>query len=432
VDPAPAPPFEVIETERGRTYRLPPRRIGPLRVLALLPWGMAAILGAGLAKLYLNRGAVRAMGLPDEWFWAVFVFLLLGWAWMTYTFLDMGASFWCGHSEIEVNHDGMVTAYDRAGRFGICLSWFKRGVGLRLILEECSPPPDRSRSLLKPPTALWQLSAQGPNGKKGWLVLGYPREILVALAEQLARHLGAFPPDPADPAQAESAPAAPAPPTAATPTPVAVVAEPEFPNRDTPEPPVKTAVTLERHPDGLTLSVPRRGLRGKNCEMFILSLALTAIGSFVVGLSIWAMFQPNRAGGTLTGQIMGVVVGGMFAAGGTVMLVVAVQSALEKVVLAVVGEKLLTFETTPFGATRREYARADILDIACVGTEHPELQIVLPHQPVVAMLARRDEAELKWVATVLRQALGIPSEAPEHRKPPPTPDKPWAAGRPRL
>jgi hypothetical protein len=34
------------------------------------------------------------------------------------------------------------------------------------------------------------------------------------------------------------------------------------------------------------------------------------------------------------------------------------------------------------------------------------------------MLTGRDETELLWLATVLRQALGIPREAPEDRSHP--------------
>ena len=421
--PTPALPFEVIETESARIYRLPPRRVGPLRLLALAPLAMVVVLSALLAKFYFSRDALKQMGLTDEWFWAAFVFLSLGWAWMTYTSLDMTASFLCGHSEIEIAHDGMVTAYDRAGWFGFCVCWFRPGGAVRLVLEECSPPPERNGRLLRPPEALWQLSAQDRRGRKGWLAIGYPRAVLLALAEHLAPQLGVAPPAADDPTRPDG-------PLLDLPAPpLAVVAEPEFPNRDTPDPPPNTRVTLERHDDGVTITVPRLGLRGKNGEMFAGGLFLAVVGGLVIGVCIHALINPN--GDPVFGQIMGLIVAGAFFAGGVVLLAVAYQGARERVVLAVVGDKLLTLESGPFHTQRLEFARADVLDIACVGHDHHELRIVAPDGSTFGLLERRNADELKWIATVLRQALGIPGEPPEFRPKPGAADQPWAAHRHR-
>src|SRR4051812_41092127 len=62
VDPAPAPTVEVIETDRGRISRLPPRQLGRLHWLALLPFGFVVLMSVCLVKLYLIRAAI---GLPD-------------------------------------------------------------------------------------------------------------------------------------------------------------------------------------------------------------------------------------------------------------------------------------------------------------------------------------------------------------------------------
>jgi hypothetical protein len=417
VDPAPALPFEVVETDRKRIYRLPRREVGQLRLLALLPLGFIVILTVCLAGFYLRRAV---LGIPDDWFWAILAVAVPGWAWMVYTGLDMTAAFWCGHSEIEVTRD-RVTSYDRAGWFGMCVAWFKRGRGLRLVLEECSPPRERSRSLLNPPFALWQLSAQGTNGKKGWLAIGYPREILVVLAEHLARVLEVTP-DAAEPALADNAPPA-------TPTPVAVVAEAEFPNRDILVAPPNTRVTLERHPDGLTLTVPPIGLKGRNIEPFALGAFIATVGVFLAGVSVINFVQ----NGNWEFAPVLVIATAFIAVGGGLTLY-RLNAGRKKVVLAVVGDKFLTCETGPLGSKRREFACADLLDITCRPNDNiPDLLILTRDRTGVVLLDGREKDELRWIATVLRQALGIPSEAPGHRKPdrPPRPwDKPASPGTP--
>jgi hypothetical protein len=403
VDPTPDPPFEVVETHRGRVYRLPTRRIGPLRFLALVPLGFVVLSSGFLVKFYVSR----AWGLPDDVFWGIFVVLLPGWAWMTYTYLDIAASFWCGRSEIEIDSDGRVRSYDRAGWFGLCLCRFRSGTPRRLLLEECSAPEQRQSSIWAWMTAgLWQLSAQGSNGRRGWLAVGYPRPILAALAEELARQLAVPLPETTDRARAEGEPATP------IPAPVPVVAEPGFPNRDATEPPVRTGVALERHPKGVTLTVPRLGLSGKNIEPFCLGAFLAAIGAFqTVFLVLLPLFQGNLD------FPLGLFIGPGITAAGAGLMLYWLNAGRKRVALAVVDDKLLIFETGPLGSKRREFARAELLDIACRETNVPDLLIVMQDKETVELLAGRNADELKWIATVLRQALGIPSEAPEHRRP---------------
>ena len=48
-----------------------------------------------------------------------------------------------------------------------------------------------------------------------------------------------------------------------------------------------------------------------------------------------------------------------------------------------------------------------------------------PDKLPIGMLTGYEEAELMWLATALRRSMGIPSEAPQYRKPAPDPAKPW-------
>jgi hypothetical protein len=178
------------------------------------------------------------------------------------------------------------------------------------------------------------------------------------------------------------------------------------------EQPPGSRVNVERHPDGVTITVPPLGLGKANGGIIFLGLLFVVIGGFLLVGSLVALFQgnPKRPLGALIPGIVFFCVGGCF-------FLTSLHTGLKKVVLAVVGDKLLTFETGPLGSRRREFTRADLCDIRCGPSNIsvnkkplPQLQIITHDKTHFGTLTSRDEIELKWIATVLRQALGIPSE----------------------
>jgi hypothetical protein len=407
VNPAPASLIEVVESHGGRTCRLPPRELGGLQGLALAPVLGVVIGSAFIAQFYLTRAA---KGQLNDWIWGLLALMGLVWARVSYTFLSYAAVLLAGRAEIEVTNDGAVRAFDRAGWFRV--RWGKLGPGTtqRLVLKPLLALKDASGRPL--PIRLWQLTAQSVRGRTVWLAPGYPRAVLAELADLLARQLAVAPPD-AEPA----ASAGPTP--AGTPAPVPVVVEePEVPSRDVLEQPRESRVVTERHPDGVTMTVPALGLGKATGGLIIMSLFFMGIGGIFLISTLVALFQPNPKM-----PIGAVIPGALFFVLGGILFVGSLNAGLKKVVLAVVRDRLFTFETGLFGSRRREFLRASLLDIACgpsniTVNKKPlhQIQIVALDRTRTGLLTGRDETELRWIATVLRQALGMPSEPPQFQK----------------
>ena len=290
MDPAPAPvlPFEVIETAGGWLYRLPRRGfLGS----AAAGRGLAPLFVAGLACLMLFNGTMIRLGRGPiaEWEWVVIVLTMLGTARLVVLMVSIAAVIWCGRPEVEVWHDGTVRGLDRAGWFRVRWTRFKPDTARKLILQEFAPAktpdgrPNRKR-------VLWHLRAELDSGWKAWLVPCHAREVLAPLAELLATHVTAAPVDPAE--AAEPTAAAPAVAPVAAPLPVVVEAY-EPPSRDVPEQPPGSRVVLERHPDGVTVTVPPLGLVGANGGLVGMGLLFVLIGTVITGVALAPMFQAN-------------------------------------------------------------------------------------------------------------------------------------------
>jgi hypothetical protein len=415
----PAPPFEVVETATGRIYRLPPRRLGPLRAFAGCPLVLAIGVAALLVNYYLTRAA---RGPLDEWAWAMFLFTGLGWSRACYTLFSLAAVIWCGRAEIEVADDGRLWATDRAGWFRVRWAKLKPGAVRRLVISEFAKIPDEHGKPGAPLRALWSLRAETEHGWRAWLALAHPREVLAPLADELANRLALSGPAPgANPDTGEPLPV-----VALALVPV-VVEEPEVPSRDILEQPATSIIALERHPDGITVTVPPRGIWRASGGLVVLGVVFSLVGTACVLSLIERLMRANARG--FGGEVIGVV----FLVVGICVVLTCYHFGRKRSVLAVVGDRLLTFETGPFGSRRREFSRVELLDIACgpsnVSVNNkplPQLQILRTTDKLpVGLLTGYDEAELRWLATVLRQSLGIPSEAPQHRKLAPDPAKPW-------
>ncbi|MBN9118692.1 MAG: hypothetical protein J0I06_05970 [Planctomycetes bacterium] len=411
MEPASAPPpFEIVETPAGRLYRLPPRQLGGLRVLAVPPLVVAVAVAAVLVNYYLTRAA---KGPLDEWAWATFIASGIGWTRAGYTLVSLAAAIWCGRSEIEVTEGGAVWAADRVGWLRVHVGKLRPGAARKLVLSEFVPARDATgQPLTTGPVPLWSLTVETDRGGKVWLALAHPREVLAALADELANRLSIATPAPHNPDTGEPLPVA-----TGAPVPV-VVEEPEVPNRDVLEQPADSRVVLERHPDGVTVTVPPPGVWRASGGLLIVGGIFSLVGGGIVVNLLWLLWANP-------GLIGGEPVGVFFLLVGLALILAAVHYGRKRAVLAVVGDRLLTFETGPLGSRRREFGRAGLLDIACgpsnVSVNNkplPQLQIVPAHNNQrVGMLTGRDEDELKWIATVLRQALGIPDVPPERREP---------------
>ena len=417
-------PFEVIETAGGRLYVLPQRKLGAVRFAAIVPLAMVI----GVCYLFVDYYLwYTAKGPMDDVTLTVFVLLSLVWLGASYILLTVAAITWCGHTEIEVTASGQVRAIDRAGIFRWLWVRMQPGIARQLKISEMTVTNSAGKEV-RDSGSMWFLSVISQHGLSVWLAPSYPREVLTPLADILARQLALHTP----PATVSDAPAStdamPAADTSSVPTaPVTqlpiIVEEAGIPNRDILFQPPDSRVVVEKHPDGVTLTVPALGIWRFGAGLIVLGLIFAVVGAIVTVGALRPMFQPNAK--APSGAIYG---GGVFFCIGVGMIAITIHVGSKKCVLAVVGDQLLTFETGPLGSRQREFTRDELLDIDCgrsniTVNKRPLMQLQIRmhgRRPLVGMLTGRDEIELKWIATVLRQALGISSVPPEYRKP--TPD----------
>ncbi|MBI5683705.1 MAG: hypothetical protein HZC54_01360 [Verrucomicrobia bacterium] len=356
----------------GVRYELPRRPLGPLRWLGLLPlgfgasfslfavgWMIVASFGGGLFDI-----AFALFGLP---------FFLAGLAPMA-----IGLFTLIGRCEIELR-DGVLRTTERVGP----------------IHRSRRQPADAIKRfdlrVADPATAvnlfsnLATLQADCGKPMPCLLALGYPREWLQAVGDDLAHRCNLA--------------AAVRVVTPGTVT-VETIAEPARYSRPVEQKhdlnqPAGSHVTLEPQPDGFTFTVPPDGIwRGNK-------------GIVIFGVIWWAF------AGAIIGSFS------LFVVGVAGVLAVAARLGQRRATIQATTDRL---QIAYVGFLRRhalEWSRDGIAAI-CVGpsgvavNKRPvlELQVHPRAGQKFGFLADRDVAELQWIATVLRQALGAASALP--------------------
>ncbi len=110
---------------------------------------------------------------------------------------------------------------------------------------------------------------------------------------------------------------------------------------------------------------------------------------------------------------------------GAALLLIGWNMGRRESAVAVVGNSVMVMQTSLRGSKRREWPRSEIKS-AKVGpsgievNDRPilELQLHGPDKKLFGMLAGRDERELLWMATLLRQALKGTNPASSEQSPP--------------
>jgi hypothetical protein len=170
--------------------------------------------------------------------------------------------------------------------------------------------------------------------------------------------------------------------------------------------PLDSRVELQRHADGLTLLVPPAGIGRSQPAILLVALiwcsavALAAIAAIAGGAGPGLLI-------TLPHWAIGIG-----------LLLAAIYLGRRRAVLAVVGDRLLVYQSGPFGGKRGEWAREQI-GALCAGpsgtreNQRPilELQIHPIGGKKFGLLAGREAEELRWLAHVLGQSLRVPEAA---------------------
>jgi hypothetical protein len=397
------PEIQAVDLGNGWRYVLPLRQLGRYRLIGCLPLAFGGLFSAMPAFLGIMAGIrLLPQGGPVVWFFALFAAFLLLFVLAGMFLMGIGVFVLAGHSEIEIHH-GRLSAIERAG----WLRWkrWRKTASVRRFHLGVGRAKTHNGVAAGPLANAGGLVAELDTGKPFLLAFGYTREMLRPLAEELSGRCNLMLDEGA---------------MMGTRPPVEVVEVPLDPSafRERHEQPASSKVMCERAADGVTLSVPPAGLWRGSKGLFLLSV-------FWLGISLAA--SGGLGGAAVGGGLKGMGWGAVFPLGlctlflgiGIAMLLAAINMGRQRAVLAVVGGSLMVLQTGIFGSKRGEWDRDQVADIrtgpsglssGSEGNQKPiiQLQIHLKSGRTFGMLTGRDDAELFWLATVLRKALRRP------------------------
>jgi hypothetical protein len=289
--------------------------------------------------------------------------------------------------------DGRLRAAEVLGPF----HWTRRLPRKSIVrLEVGGPEAMNRRGASAPQPAnlpnISALVAVFEDGTKKLLLLGYPKEWLLGVAGELKGHVGGTA-------------------TAYTPVPVQVVENP-FQNasdEDVLNQPAGSQVQMVEGGSSLRLSIPPAGL-WRGSKGFIWFPLVWCV--FLALITIAVVLHPPHPQGPGSPVFPFLLVWAI----GLGLLAFAVNLGRRSAELTVEGRQLRVTTKGLFGAKQRTWSRADLAAIRAdrSGMEvnnRPviELQIHPRLGKKVGFLGGRDEAELRWLATRLRQALQVPA-----------------------
>ena len=372
------------------TYWLPVRPLGKIRWLGLFLIGFSVLWVSGVGHMLL--GVVRQFSHSKqqgfEYFMVAFllVFVVVGCIPAGFALLVM-----FGRCRVRWR-DGRLTVSDSVGLLG----WRRRmpRAAIRKFAVTAGASSNGRPVTTGPLAAMASLVAEFDKGKPRIVAAGYPREWLEAIAADLSARAGRSQPAPP---QIEVVDARENP--------------PQF--RDVVDKPADSKVVIQRHDASIVLEVPPAGL-GKG-----------SMGLFPFA-SLWCLFMAAFTSAVLFGKQVNPAKGSspvwpflvVFWAVGLGMMASAVNLGRRRATLTAGHSGLTVVQTGPFGVKRREFRRGDIAtiraDASNVRVHHSrvlELQIHLVTGKKVGLFVGRDTGELRWMATELRNALGVAAQS---------------------
>lgn len=193
-----------------------------------------------------------------------------------------------------------------------------------------------------------------------------------------------------------------------TPDPQATTAE--IMRRDVETPPPESRIVHEAFPQGFSLTIPPAGIWRGSQGFVGLALVMCAImagvtaGEFAAGMRITA--HP---------------IGTLFTLGGwgasLALLVAGLNIGMRRAAIASAKGRLMVVQSSFLGAKQREYEGGDIAAARAapsgLGKDYEglvELQILTRGGDKQSYLCGRDKRELFWIATLIRQHLGVPAD----------------------
>lgn len=382
-----------VEKSPGRTrYRLPRRRLGWLHLLGLLPLGFGLAFAAIPATMLWNFAGSLAKSSP--WAWLILVvpmlFLLAGLKPITFGLLLL-----CGRSTVEITRD-TLRAVDSAGPFR---SARKSKLSDIRGFEVSVPGNRETPSFLEFLNRIGGLEAKFDAAKPMPVAIGYPREFLMALGDELTSLIN----------ERQAVQAAPTlPKTVESTKQFSSDVKPPIDAADVFTQPAGSHVRVEETRDSLTFTVPPAGVWRGSKGLFVFALIWCSfIGVFTAVIA----FASRKAAGPLLA--FGLFLS-LFWAIGIGLLLGAINMGRRRAVLVATANDLRVAQQSVFGRKLWMWSRDELASI-CVGGSGMEvnnrpvlnLQIHTVAGKKHGLFAGRDEAELQWMATMLRTRLGL-------------------------
>lgn len=377
--------IEVQETLRGGTrFILPQRRIGPLRTVGCLGIVIGIVfVCAGLAT------AITAILVLKNNFAA---FASIPFALGGIPIIVMGAFALLGHVEIELSSEKIISK-EVAGMFkwrrSVTLESIKR---LTVIAFQTDAGASTGPQWLAGMAVLY---AELKAGQKMKLAMGYPKELLHSLANMISSHIGL---ESQAEEQAESRP----------PVEVLEALPGAVPVRDRLEQPEGSKAVFQRHANGITVTFPPMGVfKGSK-------------GLFSFGI-IWLLFCVGIGSVMfLSGQGVpwpAYILISVFVLVGVLILIAGINMGFRQAVIAVIDGNLAILQKSPSGTKKEQWPREQIASIRMgpSGMEVNdvpvmELQVHFQDGDKFGILSERENEEIEWVATILRNELGMPAQ----------------------
>lgn len=369
-------------------YTLPARPLGKLRWLALFLAGFGVLFASFPAATLFRflKGIIAGKSDISEFGFAVFLlpFVVAG-----LIPLGLGLLVLIGRCRVEWRQK-RLSVLDYVGP----IRWRRRLQKSRILKLTVSSGGAKinDQPVTSGPLAeLGVLVAEFAEGKPRVVALGYPRDWLQALAENLSARVGAT-------ASALAAPVQ-----------LINLDEREPPSAELIEKPADSQVRVEKRPNGILLVIPPAGLRKGGKGLFGFGIIWCLIMAVFTGIFVLAKGE-NSSG-------LPWAVWLFFAAFwlvGIGMLAGAVNMGRRRAMLLVENGRLSVAQSGIFGAKKWDWNRDDIAAVRADAsgmeinnTPVIDLQIHLSKGRKVGLFAGRDERELRWMAAELRRALEL-------------------------
>jgi hypothetical protein len=388
------------------TFKFPPRPIGALRYLGLAPIGFAVLFAwmpgtqVWRALSHLLQGQANTGDLIFGLFTLLFVFAAL----MPFS---VGLFILMGRTRLVVTRDRLV-ATEIAGPF----RWSRRlkvadierlevatGMGAK---PQSTPPP---LSLAK----LGGMAAALRDGKHRILLLGYPRDWVEAMAEELSSRMRLH----GSPVQIERKE-------------VFAAVSKSAARQEILTQPAGSNARLTESASGFELSVPSRGLRKESGGLLFFAIVWCLFMTLFTG----AMLFGKSSGGGDLGRLGGILFVLGFWAIGIGMLLLSIHLGTGRWILSVRGSELNVELRSALRSRSWRWNGSEVRDISVGNSgvevnDRPlkEIQIYPRSGKKVGLLRGRPDDELAWMASLFRRALRL-------TPPEPLPESEASAGAP--